>query len=349
MKKIAIILLTLVLLDLFTISCLKAEEPEGKKEVQAQKEESQQQPIESQQPSEAKPEVQPKQQQQTPNIPEAKEGKERHIEVKPSPLTPEEQSFIEKIGPGATVSPNAFKSEKEAVRYLKIVLKGDHETIRLWKGYENLPQKEKRVGYSYCIETALSAINPKTNKEGLNLAIEVLKTKREYPEALAEAAEALGMSGDKSVIPLLREVVKNPNSIVRLKAGRALLLFGDIDTALPVLDELTREGHTAALGYIFHNMQGKVWEKRGIDLIRKALTYENNESKALAALFLIGLTKKGFLKEDTKKLEDILIKISEEILAKEKWPISSYGYSDHRALETVILAFEELKSKRAMG
>jgi len=144
-------------------------------------------------------------------------------------------------------------------------------------------------------------------------------------------------------------VVKHPSAKVRLEAAGSLLSLGDVDTALPVLDELTKEGLTAALGDIFHNMQGKEWEQKGIGLIRKALTYENNESRALAALFLIGLTKKGFIKEDLSKLENILVEISEEILAKKKWAESSYGYSDHRALETVIHAFEELKSKKAVS
>jgi len=113
-------------------------------------------------------------------------------------------------------------------------------------------------------------------------------------------------------------------------------------------DELIKEGATSALGFIYHDMQGKKWEQKGIDSIKKALTYDNNESKALAALFLIGLTQRGTIKEDITRLEDILIKISEDILRKKSWPISSHGYSDHRALETVILAFGELKSKRAI-
>jgi hypothetical protein len=76
--------------------------------------------------------------------------------------------------------------------------------------------------------------------------------------------------------------------------------------------------------------------------------YDNNESRALAALFLIGLTKRGMIKEDTDRLGDILIKISEDILSKKTWPISSRGYSDHRALNTIMLAFGELESKRAI-
>ncbi|HHN63970.1 MAG TPA: HEAT repeat domain-containing protein [Nitrospirae bacterium] len=180
--------------------------------------------------------------------------------------------------------------------------------------------------------------------------------------------EVVGWYGDREVVPLLRRYVryewprqyyasedeeyvrqiKRYNERVRLKAAAALLALGDADTALPVLEELAKEGKTAALGYIFHNMIGTKWQARGIAIIRKALEYKNNESKALAALFLIRLTKEGYVKEDLNKLKEVLINLSEDILEKKKWDINIHGYNDRRVLGTVITALKELKSKEAI-
>jgi len=58
-------------------------------------------------------------------------------------------------------------------------------------------------------------------------------------------------------------------------------------------------------------MDGKKWEREGIKSIKEALTYENKESKALAALFLIQLTNKGRLSEDLGKIEKMLLEMFE--------------------------------------
>jgi predicted negative regulator of RcsB-dependent stress response len=280
-------------------------------------------------------------------------------EIQASSLTEQEQKDFEKFG-GNWYSPAIFKSENEAIKYLKILLKGNEKTIRWYQDWELLGkdretrEKEKKQNYGENIATALHAINTKTNKEGLQLAIEVLKTKREYPEALEGAADAIRKAlrypGDEELIPLLREIVTYPNSSVRLFVAKALLELGDSNTALPILDQVTREGYTAALGYIFDTMKGKEWEQKGIASFRKALTYENKESKALGALFLIRLSNKGRVKVDLEKIESMLLEMFESILNKQKWdePINGEGYSDGRAVEIIIPALKELKSHKAI-
>ncbi len=337
-------LIPFIFVTCLSVSCQKSQPPEAKKEVQAQKQE-----IKESQTIEPKSEDQLKQQARKVNSqkPEG-EKKQGSLASQPNPLTEDEQKLVDKIGKNILIAPSEyFDSQDDAAQYLKILLKGNHRNIRLYKGYEALSEDEKKRDYDEAMSKTVMALNPET-KEGSQFIIEVLRTKKDYPMSMAEAAKAVKASQDKSVIPLLRQVVKTPSLKVRLEAGGSLLALGDADTALPVLDELTKEGATSALGFIYHDMQGKKWEQKGIESIKKALTYDNNESKALAALFLIGLTQRGIIKEDITRLEDILIKISEDILRKKNWPISSHGYSDHRALETVILAFGELKSKRAI-
>ncbi|MBM4278369.1 MAG: HEAT repeat domain-containing protein [Deltaproteobacteria bacterium] len=342
MKKI--LFLVIAGICFLTLSCQRSQPPEAKKEVQVQKEEIKQPPlVESKSLDQTKREVK----ESIPQEPK-KEEKETSLAKQPSPLTEEEQKIVDEIGENILIAPTKyFESQEDAVPYLKVLLKGDHRNIKLYKGFEALGEDKRKEDYDEAMSKAVMALNPRT-KEGKQLIIEVLRTKREYQSTLSEAARAVRASQDKSIIPLLREVLKSSATRVRLEAAGSLLALGDADTALPVLDELTREGATSALGFIFHNMQGKEWEQRGIALIKKALTYENNESRALAALFLIGLTQRRVIKEDIRGIEDILINISKDILEKKSWPITSHGYSDHRALETVILAFWELKSKKAI-
>jgi hypothetical protein len=283
-------------------------------------------------------------------VKQPKEGKGDNSSVlQPSPLTEEEQKLLDKIDDNILKTPTIayFDSQDDAAPYLRILLKRDHRNIRLFRGYEALSEDERKQGYDEAMSKAITVLNPKT-KEGIQLLIEVLKTKREYPISLAAAAGVVSRSQDKSVIPLLREVVKNPSLEVRYIAGSSLLVLGDADTALPVLDELTKEGVANALYSIYEFMQGKKWAPLGVESIRKALTYDNNESKAMAVLLSIRLTKRGTIKEDLSTLEKILIEISEDILNKKTWPISSHGYSDHRALGSTISAFKELESKRVI-
>jgi len=354
------LILSMILLPFLILSCQKSQPPAARKEVQTQREEATQpQSVEQKTEDQSKPQIQqpaprePKGQSELqvqlpkPQNPE-REREEVSLASQPNPLTEEEQKLVDKIGKNILIAPTEyFDSQEDAVQYLRVLLKGDHRNIRLYKGYEALSEDKRKQDYDEAMSKTLAALNPKT-KEGLQFIIGVLRKKRDYPMSLAEAAKAVKVSQDKSVIPLLRQVVKSPSLKVRLEAAGSLLALGDAETALPVLDELTKEGATSALGFIYHDMQGKKWEQRGIESIRKALTYDNNESKALGVLFLIGLTQRGTIKEDIRRLEDILIKISEDILDKKNWPISSRGYSDHRALETVILAFGELESKRAI-
>jgi TPP-dependent indolepyruvate ferredoxin oxidoreductase alpha subunit len=288
-RKIATAFFSIILFGFLYSGCSQAKEAEQNKELRVQKEE----------------------------VKQPKEGKKDDSSVlQPSPFTEEKQKLLDKIDDNILKAPTAyFDSQEGAAPYLRILLKGDHRNIRLYRGYEALSEDCRKQDYDEAMSKAVTVLDPKT-KAGLQLLIEVLKTKREYPVSLAQAANAVNRSQNNSVIPLLREVVKNPSLEVRYAAGNSLLVLGDVDTALPVLDELTKEGVANALYTVYHNMQGKKWERRGIESIRKALTYDNNESKARAVLYSIRLTKRGAIKEDLSKLENIFIKISQDILNK---------------------------------
>lgn len=273
--------------------------------------------------------------------------RENRLEVELEPLTEEDQKFVENVAGDLLMTPEALESRASAKKYIEILLKGNHKSIR-WSRSAGSEDKQKSY-YDETMAAALSKLDPQ-NIESINIVVRVINTRSEYPKALAEAASLLGGSGDNRAEPLLEQLVKNNNSDVRLSAGQALLLLDCADTALPVLDSLIRQGHTAALGSIFHNMIGKQWQQRGLESIKNALSYDNEESKILAALFLIRLTKNGIAKENVSKLEKVIFKTAESIINKNKLDKAEAGNgkSDYLALESAIIAFRETSSQKAI-
>jgi hypothetical protein len=365
MKKI--LFWGIAIICILFLSCQKSQPPEAKKEVQAQKEE-----IKEPQTIQKRSEDQLKQQAQKPILQEAKEEKkEIPFAKEPSPLTEEEQKEFERFG-GNWETPSVFKNEKEAIRYLKILLKGNEKTIR-W--YQNLAmtgkskeeaERRRKWRYSDNIATALDAINTETSKEGFKLAVEVLRTKREYPEALAKAALVVKFAHDPSVISILREIVNYPIPSVRLQVAGSLLSLGDADTALPVLDELAeKEGYTGALYYLFRG-PGKIIDERGYKILEKALNNPRAEVRISATKLL--LESKKIQKE---KAEEIALRILSNFKGMEEYgikmdpktfqvvPIPGSGVtdveaadkkrgSDFRACENAISLLVELRSKKAI-
>jgi hypothetical protein len=261
-------------------------------------------------------------------------------------ITDEEREWLAKIGGGFNSS-NDFRIMSDARKFLRIMLKGSPNTIKWY--IENRDTETSRYSqYGTDIWAAVGRINPEMDIEGYSLIMRVLKEAKEYPDALKAAIIQVGHAKDTSAIPILKGFINHPDRSLRLQLGKSLLDLEDIDSALPILDKAAEEWATSALGHIFHNMIGTEWEKRGIEHIRKALKYEHGESRALAAMFMIGLSDKGYIKDSKEEYWNILIKIAEEILSKKEWVSSSYGYSDRRALNTVLTVFSEHGDKSAI-
>jgi hypothetical protein len=204
---------------------------------------------------------------------------EQKMKVSSGPITEEEQKIVEKLTEGALTTPNVFRSESGALKYLKILLKGDHSTFRFFRGYPT--EDERKTYYGEAMESALSRLNPK-KKAAFDVTVEILKTKREYPPAVTEAARIIKNANDKSIMPLLAELTKHPNSRTRCEAANSLLELGDADTALPVLKELIdNEASTEAITHLFEWRNGnvvKLKDERGYSILDNAL----NNGKPLA-------------------------------------------------------------------
>ena len=300
---------------------------------------------------------------------ETRQAAEAVKEIKPGPITEAEQRFIEKVGSGATVTPEAFGSRKAALKYLKILLKADHKTIKLYDGFEKLPEPEKKTVYDESIAGALNEIIP---KEGYESLVEILKTKRDYPVSLSTAAKIVKHSKDKDVISTLKEIVTHKDPRVRLEAAGSLLALGDGDTALPILDDLAKkEGYSRALYYLFRK-PGEIIDERGYEIAEKALKHTNAGIKLTAVKLLLEskkMTKQAAeeialqlvvsFKDKTEKDYGIGRRQVKNETYSKTYLLSGYEgrtleeleesfRSDSRACDTAIYLLGDLRSQRAI-
>ncbi len=253
-----------------------------------------------------------------------KEGKKD----KESPLTKEEQTFVEKMGASPLVSPNLFDSRAQARKYLRILIKGGHKTVNFFKGYEEKAKGE----YGIAMGSAISRLDYK-NKEDMKLVMEVLGEKKDYSEACSKAAVYVGnyyrKNGKdkmtKKAVSLLKDVIEDTSKTenkeseeeLRLEAAHTFLILGDADNALPVIDEMAKKGYTYAIPYLFKEVGGtagaqveNLWDKRGLEIIKNALSYPDIDIRAEAAMFLAQM---GVEKD---KAEEVALRIVEELKDK---------------------------------
>ena len=289
---------------------------------------------------------------------------EQQLNVTTGPLTEEEQKFVEDIGDLIRVTPNTLRTEEGAKKYIKIFMKGDHKSIRWLNAVE--PEERQKEFYDDALSTALSKLSLK-NKESLDLALDIFRTKRDYPRTLAWATRVLKSDDDKRAIPLLKDVAHYPDPEVRLDVARSLLSLGDADTALPILDELAeKEGHAGALYSLFKG-PGEIIDERGFPIIEKALRHTKAGMRIGAAKLLFKAKK--LKKEEAEK---IALNILEKFKSKEEYGITfdeKFGHiltpaaekaganlkeldarrgSDWRAIAESIALLVDLKSKNAI-
>ena len=357
-----IFVLSLFFASFLCASCQRVKEPSEKKATQPRSEELKQGPSATEKVREKRPEG--------PSIPQtAKIETQKKPNDIPSPLTEEEQKLLDQIGENVLIAPTEyFESQEEASPYLRVLLKGNHRNIKLYKGYEALSDEKRKQDYDVAMSKAIAALNPKT-EEGLRLLIEALKTKKEYPRSLAVAARAVKVSKDKSVIPLLRQVAKSPSSIVKLEAAGALLILGDADTALPVLDALVEQGKSVGALYYLFRGPGKIIDERGYKIVEKALNSPKSEVKISAVKLLLDAKKinkekagevaLGILHElKAKTLEDYGLTYAQKAKGVGVIPLPGVNIdvgeaheqerSDGRACDYTMSLLGRLKSKRAL-
>jgi hypothetical protein len=359
MKKI--LFLGFAIICVLFLSCQKAEPPEGKKEVQVQKEE-----VKKPQTVEQRSEDQVKQQPEKVISQQPKgEKKEEVFILRSNPLTEEERIEF-KTFKGVPIPPD---TKQEALYDLKLLLRGTPETIPYYQRPEFGEGKDRLDKYAddYC--TAVKGAASLQCKECYDLIIKTIQEKATppyiHPSIRGCAAEALGWYGelkdgkwygDKAAVPVLKEIINDQDPEVRLQAAGSLLSLGEGDIALPILNELAKEGihqSTFALNKLFapeeKNEDGKkrivishtkLWDERGREILIKALNYSSDEVKAFAAVSLaeMGIEKKLVEATSIRILERLKDKKKKDYGTEQEW------HSDGRAGYHAISALEKIKS-----
>lgn len=212
---------------------------------------------------------------------------EKGITVTDGAITEKDQKVVDNLTEGALVTPNIFRTESGALKYVKILLKGDHNSFRYFRAMKT--EVERKTGYDEAMESALSWLKP-NKKEASNVIIEIIKTKHDYPKTVAEAARLIRFTDDKAAIPLLLDLTKHPDARVRCATASSLYDMGDTDTALPILKELIdNEASTEAMSALFDWRKGnaiKVKDERGYEILVAALENKRNRVRIEATRLL---------------------------------------------------------------
>jgi hypothetical protein len=341
-KFIISAIMPFVLLPLFAFQEVK--EPEGKKNVQVQKAEV----------------IQP--------VPETGDKVPPQVKQNVGQLTEEEQkSFEGCIEPG-------ILTQEEALKSLRILVKGDSDTIRWYKKYEKEPNRtlrtDRRYLYQMDICSNVMILSKGKNKDAYSLILQIIEKKTEYSRTLECSIVAVSLygefkngkwHGDKRSIPVLKKLVNDKDPKIRVQSAGALLSLGEGDLALPVLDELAKSGipqSITALKRLFaleeREVNGikrivlsdtKLLDKRGEKILIKSLNYSSNEVKAFAAVRLahMGIEK--------KRVEDTAITVLERLIDKKErgYKKAREWRSDKTAGYYAIAALEKIKSSAGIN
>ncbi len=237
-------------------------------------------------------------------------------------------------------------TRQDALKYLEILLKGDHDSISYYEAYVSYqqnkyknstkpsytmePDMEDLYQKDICITVNLLSAMKETKAYGLILKI--IERKTAYPKALICAAGALMSYGefkdgiwhvDERGIPVLRKILYDKNPDVRLQAAGTLLSLGESDPALSVLKEMVgpdSERSKAVLDMLFaleekENMgimtlvpsDTRLWDERGKEILLQALDSLNIEVRAYSAFKLVHM---GI---DIQRAEDISLDILDQL------------------------------------
>jgi len=255
---------------------------------------------------------------------------EKGIAFTKGAITEKDQKVVDDLTEGALVTPNIFRTESGALKYVKILLKGDHNSFRYFRTMKT--EVERKTGYDEAMESALSWLKPK-KKEEFNVIVEILKTKRDYPKTVAEAALLISFTKDRSVLPFLLELTKHPDARVRCATASSLYDLGDAETAMPIFKELIdTDASIDAMHALIDWRTGntiRLKDERGYSILVNALNNKIISTRVEAAKLLY--KSKRIPKEKAK-----LIAIN--TLSSYK-PMKSYGvmFDPNKEFRTIIM------------
>ncbi len=271
-------------------------------------------------------------------------------------------------------------SPEDALMSLRILAQGDPETIKYYKEYETSGSRPLNVDretlYQMDVCSTVKILAKEKNKEVFNaseknkeaydLILQIIEKKNKYHRAQACAIRAIMVygrfssgrwHGDKRSIPVLKKLINNEYTDIRLYTAGTLLSLGEADIALPVLEGFVKEAgpeqSISALSLLFSPEQKalkgsirtvlsdtRLFDERGKDILVSALNNSNDEVKSFAALRLEGM---GI---ETRLVEDTALKILERLKNRKRRDYKELQAleSDRRAGYQAINLLGELKS-----
>lgn len=166
---------------------------------------------------------------------------------------------------------------------------------------------------------------------GVDSLSKIIKNGAESIEYKKIAIEAFGLGGNKKAIPILKETLNISNDELKYKTVISLYQLGEKDV-LPLMEKYAEQGKSEVLHcFTYVSENGKIiYDQQANPFYKKALNYENNSVRILAARYLYdidhknktliypiikGVVKVGNNREKSKAI-DILQQIGDETAIK---------------------------------
>jgi HEAT repeat protein len=147
------------------------------------------------------------------------------------------------------------------------------------------------------------------------------------------------------VIPVLKGLLEHPKPYVRQEVAATVLILGDGDAALPVLEQLVdNEGYSSALYQLFKG-PGKIIDERGYRIVSEALGHEKAEVRMHAVKILNDAGKMND-KDAEEKAYQMLMELKDK--KRNDYELQARESSDARACENAVGMLSRFKTKKAL-
>ncbi|MBI5695460.1 MAG: hypothetical protein HZC51_06940 [Nitrospirae bacterium] len=277
------------------------------------------------------------------------------LQPQTGPLTEADQRVIRFHGCNVVTGGDIYVLRSTALRYLRVMVKGDSNSIRFYQQGRAAAKKDGIDWYQEDMVETMFFASRDYNKAAYSLILQALETKDDYPMVLNAAAGRVGMYamrrmdivrqyGDDRPLKCLYKMLRSNKDYHRLSAASALNNFGYHDVALNTREDIIKNGSQyacQAVQTLYDYRTEKVDDEKSLAILIRTLTYQTtSEAKSEAVYFL---TKSGH----AAIAEPVAIELLKKACGITD-TANAVGPCDGRARDNVVHALIRMNSKAAI-
>lgn len=277
------------------------------------------------------------------------------LQPQTGPLTEADQRVIHFHGANVVTCEDVYVLRSTALRYLRVMVKGDANSIRF---YQQSMADGKKYGIDWYQEDMVETMRFASrdyNKAAYSLILQALETKDDYPMVMDAAAGYVGMYamhsmdivrqyGEDRPLQCLYKMLRSNDDYYRLSAADALNNFGYHDVALNTREDIIKNGSPyacRAVEALYNYRTEKVDDEKSLAILMRTLTYQTNDAAKAEAVGL--LTKSGY----AAMAEPVAIELLKKTSGSSD-TANADDLFDGQVRDKVVYALIRMKSKTAI-